>query len=383
MAVVLPDVLDPARYASTRLPVMEAETLPPVAYTSEAFYAREVERIFMKEWNFIGRADYIPEPGRYFTLELVGVPLIVVRGEDGVIRAFANSCRHRGTRIVAGEGECKAFRCPYHSWVYGLDGALRSAPEMQQTVSFDPAQYGLVPVKLETWGGFLFVNFDPASPALATYLGDLPDKLASYAMDDLVCVRRKPYDLACNWKIFVENAMEELHVATVHRKTIQKYAPTDIYVQEEPHGEYVVGYGKHEGSMALLAGDAGFPRIATLRGRPAEGTYFPMIFPSTMLGCTIDTVWFLELRPQGPNRTTLVHGACFPRTTAARPDFHDVVKNYYKRWEKTTAEDVQASEWQQAGLSSPLSARGRFSYRETLVHVIDNWVLDRVLAPAP
>jgi choline monooxygenase len=376
------DVLEPALYATTRLPVMKAETLPPVAYTSAEFYEREVERIFMKEWNFIGRADYIPNPGDYFTLEFVGVPLIVVRGEDGVIRAFSNSCRHRGTQIVAGEGQCKAFRCPYHSWVYGLDGSLRAAPEMQNTVNFDPTEYGLVAIKLGTWGGFLFVNFDPQSRSLLEYLGDLPDKLASYSMEDLVCVRRKAYDIACNWKLFVENAMEELHVATVHRKTIQKYAPTDIYVQEEPHGEYVMGYGKHEGSMALLAGATGFPRITTLRGRPAEGTYFPMMFPSTMLGCTIDTVWFLELRPHGPHRTTLVHGACFPRTTVARPDFHEVVKNYYKRWEKTTDEDVQASEWQHAGLKSPFSARGRFSYRETLVHVIDNWVLDRVLGPA-
>jgi hypothetical protein len=107
-----------------------------------------------------------------------------------------------------------------------------------------------------------------------------------------------------------------------------------------------------------------------------------MIYPSTMLGCTVDTVWFLELRPQGPHRTTLVHGACFPRSTVARADFADVVKNYYKRWEKTTLEDLRASEWQHTGLRSPFSARGRFSYRETLVHVIDNWVLDRVLGPA-
>src|SRR5436853_7633206 len=111
--------------------------------------------------------------------------------------------------------------------------------------------------------------------------------------------------------------MEELHVATVHRKTIQKYAPTNIYVQLEPHGQYVLSYGKHAGSMALLGGDKGFPSIATLQGDAAEGTYFPMVFPSTMFACTVDTVWFLELRPRGPHRTTLVRGACFPRATAA------------------------------------------------------------------
>ena len=377
------DALEPTQYATTRRPVMEAETLPPAAYTSPEFYRREVERIFMREWNFIGRADVVPRAGDYFTLELVGVPLVVVRGSDGIVRAFANTCRHRGSLVATGEGNCRAFRCPYHSWVYGLDGALLGSTEMQRTADFDPAAYGLRPIRLETWNGFLFVDFSGKAVPVREYYGDLDEKLASYRMADMVCVRRRAFDVRCNWKLFVENAMEELHIATVHRKTIQKYAPTDSHSPEAAHGQYCALYSEHEGSMALLEGDRGthgFPRIATLTGKPARGTYFIMLYPLTMLGCTIDCVWYLELRPHGPDRTTLIHGGCFPRETVGRHDFEAMVQRYYHRWDTTIGEDIQASEWQQRGLSSPFAARGRFSFRESLVHEIDNWVLDRVIA---
>jgi phenylpropionate dioxygenase-like ring-hydroxylating dioxygenase large terminal subunit len=372
-------LFDVTTYAGTRRPVREAETLPPAAYTSAEFYQREVERIFLREWNFMGRADHLREPGDYAAFEFAGVPLIIVRDRRGGLRAFSNSCRHRGTQLVEGEGHCKNFRCPYHSWVYDLDGALLAAPEMGETVAFDRSRYGLVPIKLETWGGFVFVNFDPQSSSLAEYLSDLPGHLSSYGLDDLVCVRRKEYELACNWKIFVENAMEEYHIATVHRATIQQNTAMDTHGPEEPRGQSAILYSEHEGSMALLKGETGFPPIATLAGKPARGTYFVLVYPSTMLGLTRDCVWYLELRPQGPRRTRLIHGACFPRRTVAREDFDQVVTRYYWRWDKTADEDVRASEWQQKGLESPFSRPGRFSFREVLVHEIDNWILDRVL----
>ena len=372
-------LFDPQRYATTRLPASEASTLPPDAYTSEAFYRREVERIFMKQWNFMGRADHLRQPGDFAGLDLVGVPLIFVRDRQGRLRAFANSCRHRGTQLVEGEGQCKSFRCPYHSWVYDLDGTLLGAPEMERTAGFDRADYGLVPVGLEEWGGFVFVNFDPTSPSLRAQLGDVPDLLESYGLDDLACTRRKTFDIACNWKLFVENAMEEYHIATVHRVTIQANTAMDTHGAEPPRGNSAVLYSRHEGSMALLKGDVGFPFIDSLRGKPAAGTYFVLLYPSTMLGLTKDCVWYLELRPRGPGLTTLIHGACFPRATVARPDFDQVVTRYYRRWDTTAAEDIRASEWQHKGLDSPFSRPGRFSFREVLVHEIDNWILDRVL----
>jgi phenylpropionate dioxygenase-like ring-hydroxylating dioxygenase large terminal subunit len=375
------DIFDPALYASVRRPSLEAETLPPWAYTSQEFYEREVERIFMKVWNFLGRADHIPNPGDYFTLNFAGVPLIIARDRAGGLRAFVNSCRHRGTILVEGDGNCRAFKCPYHSWAYSLEGELLGAPEMERTLNFDSSNSPLLAVRLETWAGFLFINFDPNAEPLTDYLGDLPDNLAGHTASDLVCVRRKAYDLNCNWKLFAENAKESYHIATVHRKTINQYASADVakYDYVAVRGQYAMNYAQHPGSMALLKGDAGFPLIETLEGRAREGTLSPLIFPSTYIAATIDTLWYLELHPHGPDRTTLIHGACFPRKVVDRPDFHEVVKNYYKRWDITIEEDNVICELQQRGVSSPIWRQGRFCFREAVVHQIDNWVLDHVL----
>ena len=133
--------------------------------------------------------------------------------------------------------------------------------------------------------------------------------------------------------------------------------------------------------MALLKGDTGFPPIETLAGlREAGGTRAPLIYPSTYLACTIDCAWYLELHPLGPARTRLVHGAFFPQDRLARDDFVASAVNYYKRWDITIEEDIAASDRQQRGMEGPSVQPGRFSYREPLVHRIDSWVLDKVLA---
>jgi len=368
----------PETYAGLRKPLLEASTLPPACYTSPAFYRREVQAIFMKVWNFIGRADRIPKAGDYFALEFAGVPVIVVRGQDGAVRAFANTCRHRGALLIEGEGNCRAFRCPYHSWTYDTEGALIVAPEMDQTKGFDPAEWHLTPIRLESWAGFLFLNFDEQAPPLLDYLGDLPTKLASYRFEDMACVRRKEYDLACNWKIYVENAMEAYHIATVHRSTLsrQKGKPSE---PQPAGGEYCALFKEHKGSRALLAGDTGFPEMDHLEGMAAEGSWYPLIYPSTMFGCTYDCMWWLELHPMGPERTRLIVGSAFPRSSIERPDFAEVVQRYYRRWDISIPEDNGISELQQRGLASPFARPGRLAHAEPLVHTFGNWVLDRVL----
>jgi len=368
----------PETYAAVRRPLLEASTLPPACYTSPGFYRREVQTIFMKVWNFIGRADRIPDAGDYFTIEFAGVPVIVMRGADGEVRAFANSCRHRGALLLDGEGNCRAIRCPYHSWTYDTDGTLIVAPEMDATSGFDPAEWHLTPIRLEDWAGFIFINFDDTAPSLRQYLGDLPHKLESYRFEDMVCVRRREYVLNCNWKIYVENAMEAYHIATVHRSTLsrQKGKPSEA---QPADGEYCALFKEHKGTRALLAGDVGFPEMPDLQGMAAQGSWYPLLYPSTMFGCTYDCMWWLELHPMGPEKTKLIVGSCFPRSSAARPDFEEVVQRYYRRWDISIPEDNHISELQQRGLSSPLARQGRLAHAEPLVHTFGNWVLDHVL----
>ncbi len=376
-------MFDPARFAATRRPAMEASSLPGFCYRSPEWYEREIERIFMREWLFVGREEQIPAPGDYFSMDLVEEPIVVVRGQDRRVRAFSASCRHRGTRIVEpGEGHCTAFRCPYHAWTYALSGELLGAPEMQQTRQFDKRDFGLVPLAVDTWDGFLFVKFTPGGPGLSEFLGDLPDRLARYRMGDMVCTRRVTWDVACNWKVYVENAMEAYHVAFVHRKTIEETLPMNVWRAEEARGSYIILYGAAPGSLALLEGDSGFPMIEGLGQKELAGSYIPLIYPSTMLGCTVDCMWYLQILPAGPERTRVVVGSCFPRTTTQRSDFEQVASVYYKRWDATIPEDNWISERQQRGLRGRLTRPGRFSYREDLVPAIANYVLDRVLPPA-
>jgi phenylpropionate dioxygenase-like ring-hydroxylating dioxygenase large terminal subunit len=377
------ELFDPRHYAKVRLPLLEAETMPPWTYTSEAFYKREVDRIFMKVWNFLGHVDQVKKPGDYFALDFAGVPLIILRDEAGEVRAFANSCRHRGSALLSGSGNCKSIICPYHSWTYALNGRLVGAPDMGQTQGFRNEDNGLIPLRLETWGGFIFVNFDQNAAPLGDYLGDLKERIAPYQLEDMELVRRREYVMECNWKLFVENAKESYHIGTVHKSTINKYASVRKanYQVEKTDGEYCTTFTTHEGSMALLQGDIGFPAIESLAGKRQEGgTSAPLIYPSTYLACTIDCAWYLELHPLGPTRTRLIHGCLFPRSRRELPDYEARAANYYKRWDLTTDEDIQASERQQKGIGSPFCKAGRFSYREPLVHVIDNWILDRVLS---
>ena len=376
------NIFHPKHYEGVRKPLLEAETMPAFTYTSPEFYQREVNRIWHKIWNFIGSADQIANNGDYFTLSFTGVPVIVLRDQDGQIRAFANTCRHRGSELLEGRGNCKLIVCPYHSWSYELNGKLRGAPDMDKTAAFNKSDYGLTPIAVDTWGNFLFINFDAHPEPLKKQLGNLPEKLGPYGLESMALARRKTYELDCNWKLFVENAKESYHIATVHRATINKYASAKAagYWVEEATGDYVVTFAQHESSMALLKGATGFPTIESLYGRrEAGGTYAPLLYPSTYLACTIDCAWYLEMHPISANKTRMVHGALFPRDRLKRPDFEQIASNYYQRWDITIEEDILASVRQQRGLETPFAPPGRFSHREPLVHQIDNWILDRVI----
>jgi choline monooxygenase len=143
------EIFKPQHYEAVRRPLLEAETLPVWCYTSPAFYRREVERIWRKVWNFLGSADQIPNPGDYFTVTFAGTPLIILRDQDGAVRAYVNSCRHRGCELLEGVGNSKLIVCPYHSWSYELDGHLRGAPDMDKTKGFEKSDNSLIPIRTE------------------------------------------------------------------------------------------------------------------------------------------------------------------------------------------------------------------------------------------
>lgn len=378
-------MFQPATYVRVRPPAGYAETLPPWCYTSEDFYRAEVDRIFMDSWNFLGRAERAANPGDYFTVDLVGVPVLIVRGEDGCLRAFANTCRHRGTCVAKGEGNTRALVCPYHGWTYFLDGRLRGARGLEGMQDFEPARYGLHQFRLETWGGFIFVNFHSDTEPLSHWLGDLPAQMESYDCDNFLLTRRVEFDVACNWKSHIENSVEDYHVPSVHSNTLQQIQGGYEHSYPETTGNWLVMRERHSGTRALLVEDLAhaLPRIPTLTGHAAEGTNFVCLFPCTLLAFTTDSMWYIELYPQGPHRTKLAVGMCFPRETTKRQDFEESSGYYYKRWVTALGEDNDITEQQLRGLRSPFAKVGRVSPLEALIPKMGRWWLDRILRPLP
>lgn len=194
-------------------------TLPASWYTDPAVLELELRAIFDHAWQYVGAAAHLTRPGDYITAELAGpVPVVVVMDRDGALRGHVNVCPHRGAVVAEGRGHCKALVCPDHSWTFGLDGALVGAPRSEREGSFDAAELGLVPVKVETWGPFVFANLDLEAPPLAEGLGDTADMLAEAGLDsaELEPWSRTPFDMRANWKVVAENYLECYHCPPAH-----------------------------------------------------------------------------------------------------------------------------------------------------------------------
>lgn len=366
----------PAPFIWTGTPLAEARGLPGACYTSQAVFGAEMAQIHRKTWFIAGRGDEWPNPGDYSAIDTVGGPVLVVRDAAGVLRAHANFCRHRGAPLVTGRGNTRGFSCPYHAWVYKLDGALAGAPAMADTPGFDKAQWGLRPVRLEQWDGFVFLNFDPAAPSLMDDLGTLPELLASHRMGEMVCTWRVEIEARCNWKLLVENASETYHTGTVHAVTVGAQKSVTLPVAGEWSGIQVLSTG----SIAVLGDAPVLPQIEGLSAQARQGTFFVCLHPSTQIAAAQDCVWWLAMRPVAPDRTVLTVGGCFPRAVTQRPDFAALAAPYYDRWERVAREDAGILEHVQAACGSALYTPGPLSWRDDVVHAFGQWVLGRLAA---
>src|SRR5579871_5574463 len=175
----------------------KAWTPPANYYTSQEAFEIEKDKIFRRTWQVVGHRDQVAKPGDYFTTELAGEPLLLVRGSSGELRGFYNVCRHRAGPPAEGCGSRKLFRCGYHGWTYNLDGSLVSATEIEGVEGFGPEEFALVPVRVEEWFNFVFVNLDPHAPSLRTSLGSLPKQAEKFPFGQMKLFERRIYDMKC------------------------------------------------------------------------------------------------------------------------------------------------------------------------------------------
>lgn len=205
--------------------------LPAARYVDADFYALEMEHVFKKTWLFAAHESELPNKGSYVLFEKFGQSIIISRGTDDNIRAFKNTCRHRGAALVTEQsGTAKRFICPYHSWGYDSDGSLRSVPEAHNFACLDKAENPLFQVRCESWRGFVFINFDDGAGTLADHMGPLDEHVGDFPLEQMVVKDRLVQEIDCNWKTAYDNFLEIYHVQSVHRETIAPFLNSKSFV---------------------------------------------------------------------------------------------------------------------------------------------------------
>lgn len=359
----------------------EASTIPPAWYVDHDLFEHERDAVFRSGWVGVGRSERWSATGDYAATDIGGIPVVIVRDEHGTLRAFANSCSHRGSQIMVGEGACSRFRCPFHFWTYALDGRLVGAPSMQRTPGFDAADHGLTEFVAAESHGFAFVSVDPAPPTLAEWLGDFAERHNPWPLADLRMARRREFVVACNWKAFAEVFNEYYHLPYVHPDSIdQNYQEPDE--PDAATGAYATQFGLTEGTGGLLDEDRHlqFPILDGLRERERNGVRYSWLFPNVVFAAGADSLWMYEVYPDGPDRCHVAQTVCFPDATMGLPDFAERAEHYYERFDVAIDEDIPALTQQHAGLQSPFAKPGRFSYLEPSVARFAAWYAERLLA---
>ncbi len=358
-----------------------AHSLPTACYVDADVAALEAEVVFRRGWVGVGRGDRWASPGDYAALDVGGVPVAVVRGDDGVLRAFANTCSHRFAQVVEGEGSCTRMRCPFHAWTYALDGRLVGAPSMARTDGFDRTEHGLHEFVVAERLGFAFVSLEASPPSIDAWLGDAAEVHARWDLTSMVTTRRREFTVDCNWKAFAEVFNEYYHLPYVHPGSID-----DTYDDpDEPEavtGAWATHFGTTQGTGGLLEDDQdkALPVIGGLDEREARGVRYSWLFPSLVIATGAEGLWMYEVFPDGPDRCRCAQVVCFPPETVAADGFAEVAESYYERFDVAIAEDIPMLERQRRGMATPFARQGRFSYLEPNVARFAGWYAERLLS---
>jgi Rieske 2Fe-2S family protein len=364
----------------TRLPLERATQLPGAAFTDPNVLAWEIEEVFQRSWICAGHVDQVNERGSFVMVEIGGESVLVVGDDQGVPRAFINSCRHRGSRIVdTPEGSVPRLQCPYHAWSYDFDGMLKNAPFTEELEDFDDGCFGLKPVRLAVIEGLVLIDLSGEAPSPAEHVGELATHLARYRTGALRRAQRITYEVAANWKAIAENYSECLHCPGVH--------PELNRLSHYLSGDALSGPGAWcGGSMALADGaetmavdsrQAHRPPITGLTEADQRSVLYFLLFPNTLVSLHPDYVMLHTLWPREPNRTDVICEWFFePATMRARGfDASDAVTF----WDQVNREDWNVCRLAQLGMSSRHYEPGRYTSREGDVHAFDVMVADRYL----
>jgi choline monooxygenase len=345
-------VLDVVNLYNPRDPLEEAWTIPAPWYFDERVTALERASVFSSTWQVVGRADQVRDNGQFFTAELAGEPLVVARGEDGLLRGFYNVCRHHAAAVVTeAQGCAKQFRCPYHGWTYGIDGTLKGMVEFDGVCNFDRAKNGLVPVRVDIWENFVFVNLDGRAAPLRDFLGVVPDLVTPLELGKkLHFFDRRVYTLNCNWKVYVDNYLDGgYHVPHAHKglSSVIEYTKYTIENFERACLQ----------SSPLSSDPTSETGVAATRQGRA---FYLWLYPNFMINAYEGVMDTNLVLPLGVNRCAVVFDYYFADTSAAAEARH---RESIAVSEKVQDEDMAICDAVQRGLGSRAYFAGRLSVR--------------------
>jgi Rieske 2Fe-2S family protein len=358
--------------------------LPREHYVDDAAWQVERDRVLARSWTCAGRLHELGliEPGRLAVVDVLGETVLVTVAPDGVLHAHFNVCRHRGSQLAPVEpgaelpAPCKALalRCPYHSWTYDLDGSLRHAPHTQDVDDFDPAEFSLHPVGVDTWGGFLWLNLASAGPSLADELGPVPQRVRRYPLESLVVGRRLGYEVAANWKVIAENYNECYHCGPVHPELV-RLVPAfggggrDI--------DWDGGVPHREGAWTFTtSGTSDRQRFPDLDDDERERHKGELVYPNLLLSLSADHVAAFRLEPLAVDRTRVTCELLFSPDEVARHSFDP--SDAADFWDVVNRQDWAICASVQRGMSSRAYTQGWYAPMEDASLDIRRWLLPRL-----
>lgn len=331
--------------------------LPGWTYHSPALFDLERQEVFLRHWQIVGHVNDLPAPGDWLSFDLLGERAVVMRGQDGVVRAFHNLCRHRGARVVDGvQGHCRgAVVCPFHGWVYNLDGTLRGAAQPTSFGELDRASFGLKPIEMEVFHGFIFLRFHPGpQPSVATWLAPYNTDFTAYRLDEVLPVAMPDWttDLPVNWKSVRDVDNEGYHVAMAHPGLQDLYGHTyRDFVLEDGLSVSIGTFGDRPGrSWSVRAYNRVAPEQTWLPERLRKAWTYYGLFPNAVLAFTPEQVQFYREIPLAPGQTRIT-GRIYRRPNENRATR---AARYlaYRIDRATSAEDQQLSIWSNESMKS-------------------------------
>ena len=379
--------LEPTALDAVRRPIEEARGLHNACYTDDEMFARERELIFKRTWSAVGLGQDVPAPGDARPIQVLGMPLLLLRDGDGVVRVFHNVCRHRGMQLVTTAANVgRILRCPYHAWCYGLDGQLRSTPNVggpgvHEHPAIRPGELALQAVRSHVWRDVVFVDLSGEAPAFEMHVEPLAIRWRAFEQPLFAggADSNMTLEIAANWKLLIENTSEAYHLPTIH-PGLNSYSRLEDHYAIAETGLFS-GQGTSVYSPALDGVGRGFRDFGGLSARWENAAEYISLYPNVQFGVHRDHAFVLLMEPLAPGLTRERVALYFADAEMSGPAYGDMRAALLELWRGIFLEDLEVVEGMQRGRHAPAFDGGRFSpAMEAPTHNFHRWIADRLEA---